>query len=215
MNQNREIRPVAEFLPNENLVEGYASTFEPYEMCEIEGEKYYERIAPTAFDETDMSDVVLRVDHAGAVYARTSAGTLERETDDHGLHIKADLSKTANSRALFDDIKAGNYPQMSFAFTVSEDGDSYDAETRTRVISKVKKLYDVSPVSFPANPGTELHARALEYFNGEIEKLKAERPVEEELEEETRTEEEPIVTPEVEEAEVETREIEVKVEDVA
>ena len=214
MNQNREIRPVAEFLPNENLVEGYASTFEPYEMCEIEGEKYFERIASTAFDETDMSDVVLRVNHEGPVYARTSAGTLELATDDHGLHIKADLSKTANSRALFDDIKAGNYPQMSFAFTVSEDGDSYDAETRTRVISKVKKLYDVSPVSFPANPGTELHARALEYFNGEIEKLKAERPVEEEPEE-VRAEEEPIVTPEVEEAEVETREIEVKVEDVA
>lgn len=211
MNQNREFRTFAEFLPNENLVEGYASTFEPYEMCEIEGEKYFERIEPTAFDETDMSDVVLRIDHAGAVYARTSAGTLALETDDHGLHIKADLSKTANSRALFDDIKAGNYPQMSFAFTVSEDGDRYDAESRTRIISKVKKLYDVSPVSFPANPGTELHARALEYFNGEIEKLKAERPVEEpEAEAETRAEE---VTSEIEE--VETREVEVKMEDAA
>lgn len=211
----REFRTFAEFLPNENLVEGYASTFEPYEMCEIEGEKYYERIEPTAFDETDMSDVVFRIDHAGAVYARTSAGTLALETDDHGLHIKADLSRTANSRALFDDIKAGNYPQMSFAFTVAEDGDRYDAESRTRVISSVRKLYDVSPVSFPANPGTELHARALEYFNGEIEKLKAERPEEAVEEEQTEelSEQTEIVTPETEE--VETREIELKAEDAA
>ena len=218
MNQNREFRPFAEFLPNEHLVEGYASTFEPYEMCEIEGEKYFERIEPTAFNETDMSDVVLRVDHAGPVYARTSAGTLVLETDDHGLHIKADLSRTVNSRALFDEIKAGNYPQMSFAFTVSEGGDRFDAESRTRIISKVNKLYDVSPVSFPANPGTELHARALEYFNGEIEKLQAERPVEEpeaeEQIEERKEQEEEIVTPEVEVRE-EQNVIETKAEDAA
>ena len=213
MTQNREFRDFAEFKRNEHLIEGYASTFEPYEMCEIEGEKYFERIEPTAFDECDMSDVVLRVDHAGAVYARTSAGTLALETDDHGLHIKADLSRTANSRALYDEIEAGNYPQMSFAFTVADDGDHYDEESRTRVITNVRKLYDVSPVSFPANPNTELHARALEYFNGEIEKLKAERP--EEAIEEERGEDlnEETVTPEAEA--VEERAVELKAEDAA
>ena len=217
MNQNREYRSFVEIRSSEQeeyMVEGYASTFEPYEMCEIEGEKYYERIESSAFNETDMSDVVLRVNHEGPVYARTSAGTVKLDIDDHGLHMLADLSRTANSRALYDEIKAGNYPQMSFAFTVNDGGDRYDEKSKTRVISSIRKLFDVSPVSFPANPGTELHARALEYFNGEIEKLKAERPVEEEPEE-VRTEEEPIVTPEVEEAEVETRKIEVKVEDVA
>lgn len=178
----REYRNFAEIRSEESAeyrVEGYASTFEPYEMCEIEGEKYFERIEPTAFDECDMSDVVLRIDHAGAVYARTSAGTLLVNTDEHGLHTEADLSRTANSRALYDEIKAGNYPQMSFCFTVPEGGDHFDKDSRTRVIERIGKLYDVSPVSFPANPTTELHARALEYFNGEIEKLKAERPMEE------------------------------------
>ena len=73
--KNREFRSFAEFLPNEYLVEGYASTFEPYKMCEIDGEEYFERIEPTAFDNTDMTDVVFRVDHTGPVYGRTSAGT--------------------------------------------------------------------------------------------------------------------------------------------
>ena len=214
MTQNREFRDFAEFKRNEYLIEGYASTFEPYEMCEIEGEKYFERIEPTAFDECDMSDVVLRVDHAGAVYARTSAGTLALETDDHGLHIKADLSRTANSRALYDEIEAGNYPQMSFCFVVPEGGDHFDEKSRTRIVSKVSKLFDVSPVSFPANPTTELHARALEYFNGEIEKLKAERPeeaeapqevIEERIEQEE-TAEASNIEPEAEERAVEVAE---------
>jgi len=214
MTQNREYRSFAEVREagDEYRVEGYASTFEPYEMCEIEGEKYFERIEPTAFDECDMSDVVLRIDHAGAVYARTSAGTLTVNVDDHGLHTEADLSRTANSRALYDDIKAGNYPQMSFCFVVPEGGDHFDEKSRTRIVSKVSKLFDVSPVSFPANPTTELHARALEYFNGEIEKLKAERPeeaeapqevIEERIEQEEKAETS-IVEPEAEERAVET-----------
>jgi len=213
----REYRNFAEIRSEESAeykVEGYASTFEPYEMCEIEGEKYFERIEPTAFEECDMSDVVLRVDHAGAVFARTSAGTLIVNTDEHGLHTEADLSRTANSRALYDEIKAGNYPQMSFCFTVPEGGDHFDKDSRTRVIERIGKLYDVSPVSFPANPGTELHARALEYFNGEIEKLKAERPEEvpeaEEVIEERIEQEEIAETPEevieTEERSVETAE---------
>lgn len=218
MNKNKEYRSFSEVKNewNEYRVEGYASTFAPYEMCEIEGEKYFERIEPTAFDECDMSDVVLRVDHQGAVYARTSAGTVQLDTDEHGLHIMADLSRTANSRALYEEIKAGNYPQMSFAFTVADDGDHYDEESRTRIISRIRKLYDVSPVSFPANPGTELHARALEYFNGVIEELKAERPEEEIAEaqpEEQREEQEEVVTAEAEAAE--ERAIEVKAEDTA
>ena len=220
----REYRNFAEIRSEESAeyrVEGYASTFEPYEMCEIEGEKYFERIEPTAFDECDMSDVVLRIDHAGAVYARTSAGSLIVNTDEHGLHTEADLSRTANSRALYDEIKAGNYPQMSFCFTVPEGGDHFDKDSRTRVIERIGKLYDVSPVSFPANPTTELHARALEYFNGEIEKLKAERPMEEtealepveERTEQEETAEVPEETAETEERSAETAEAVEETED--
>ena len=151
------------------LVEGYASTFEPYKLLEIDGEDYNERIDPKAFDEADMTDVVYRIDHEGKVYARSSAGTVKLDVDEHGLHQITDLSKTRAAREHYEDIVAGNYPQMSFAFTVAED--HYDADSRTRIIDRIAKVFDISAVSFPANPNTELYAR--DYFNGVIEAEKA------------------------------------------
>ena len=154
-------------------VEGYASTFDPYVLLTIDGVDYSERIDPTAFDEADLTDVVFRVDHQGAVYARTSAGTVTLDVDEHGLHNVTDLSRTARGRELYEDIAAGNYPQMSFAFTVAED--EYDRETHTRIIHRVAKVFDISPVSFPANPNTVLSVSTRDYFDGVIEMEKAER----------------------------------------
>lgn len=155
------------------LVEGYAATFEPYVLLSIDGVDYSERIDPRAFDDADMSDVVFRVDHQGPVYARTSAGTVELWTDEHGLGQKTDLSRTQRARDVYADIEAGNYPKMSFAFTVAED--HYDAEAHMRIVDRVAKVFDVSPVSFPANPSTELSVATRDYFNGVIEAEKAER----------------------------------------
>ena len=174
MTQNREYRNMAYEIREDGaepsfLVEGYASTFEPYKLLEIDGESYYERIEPNAFDEADMSDVVYRVDHEGKVYARTSGGTIMLNTDEHGLHQVTDLSRTKAGREHFEEIRAGNYPQMSFAFTVAED--HYDAEAHTRIIDRIGKVFDISAVSFPANPTTELYVR--DYFNGVIEAEKA------------------------------------------
>ena len=164
----------SEDIPNYE-VRGYASTFEPYKMMTFDGVDYFEQIDPKAFDNADMSDVVFRIDHEGAVYARTSAGTVDVWTDEHGLATRADLSRTQKARDLYEDIKAGNYPKMSFAFTVAEDGDSYDSATHTRTIHRIAKVFDVSPVSFPANPTTELSVSTRDYFNGVIEEERAER----------------------------------------
>ena len=178
MKNNREYRSMELHINQEETpsyeVKGYASTFEPYKMfTDEDGVDYFERIDPHAFDDADLSDVVFRIDHEGAVYARTSAGTVELWTDEHGLGNRADLSKTQKARDLYEDIAAGNYPKMSFAFTVAED--HYDRATHTRVVDKVAKVFDVSPVSFPANPGTELSISTRDYFNGVIEAEKAER----------------------------------------
>jgi len=162
------------------LVEGYASTFDPYVLLTVDGVDYSERIEPTAFDEADLSDVVFRVDHEGRVYARSSAGTVELWHDGHGLGQRTDLSKTQAARELFADIEAGNYPKMSFAFTVAED--HFDRETHTRVIDRIAKVFDVSPVSFPANPNTELSVSTRSYFDGVIEAERAERLAREERE---------------------------------
>lgn len=180
MKDNREYRTLNLEVEQRNeagepsyIVRGYASTFEPYVLFEEEGVQYKEQIDPHAFDEADLSDVVFRVDHEGAVYARSSAGTLKVGIDERGLFDEADLSKTAKARELFEDIVAGNYPKQSFAFTVRED--SYDRDTHTRNILKIAKVFDVSPVSFPANPTTNLGVATRDYFNGVIEAERAER----------------------------------------
>lgn len=177
---DREYRSMTLTLPtktedNQYMVEGYAATFDPYVLLTIDGVDYSERIEPTAFDGADLSDVVLRVDHEGSVYARSSANTVEVWTDEHGLATRANLGKTQKARELYADIEAGNYPQMSFAFVVAEDGDYFDRATHTRVITRIRKVFDVSPVSFPANPNTELSVLTRDYFNGVIEMEKAER----------------------------------------
>ena len=156
------------------MVEGYASTFEPYTLWTTEdGVEIKEQISPDAFNETDFSDVVFRIDHQGPVFARTSNDLIDLSVDDHGLKSIIDLSKTEKARGVFEDIEAGMYPQMSFAFTVERE--AWDRETHTRHIEKIGKLYDVSAVSFPANPGTEIGVSLRDRINGEIEAETAER----------------------------------------
>ncbi len=77
---DREYRnfDLAEFREdNKYIFEGYASTFEPYQMAEMDGEKFFERIDPHAFDDADMADVVFLLDHTGRVYARTKNDTVQ------------------------------------------------------------------------------------------------------------------------------------------
>ena len=170
-----EIR--AEESEKDYRVTGYASTFEPYLMFEDEGVQYFERIAPTAFDDADMSDVVFLRDHAGRVLARTKNDALRLSTDQHGLLTDTDLGLTEASREMYEDISTGNYTQMSFSFVVARDGEHFEDSDQkvTRVIDRIAKVYDVSAVAFPANPGTDIGVSYRDLFNGEIERRKAER----------------------------------------
>jgi len=154
-------------------VEGYASTFDTYTLFEYDGVEYKEKIDPEAFEDCDMSDVIFLRDHVGTVYARTKNKTLELSIDEKGLFTRTDLSKTAAAREMFEEIQTGMYSQMSFAFTV--DAEEYDERTHTRTIKHIKKLYDVSAVSFPANPYTDIDASTRSKFDGFIEQERAER----------------------------------------
>ena len=154
-------------IDSECYVEGYATTFDaPYELYEYDGVKYYEAIARNALDEADMSDVIMQYDHDGKVLARKSNNTLIVDPNDKGLFICADLSKSTASREMYTEIESGLVTRMSWAFVVAED--KYNRDTRTRTITKIKKVYDVSAVSIPANNDTEISARS--FFNGEIER---------------------------------------------
>ena len=152
-------------------VEGYATTFDkPYLLYEYDGIKFFEVIDRNALADADMSDVIMQYDHGGKVLARQSNKTLGIETDANGLFIFADLSKSQAAKDMYEEITNELVTKMSWAFTVAED--SYNKDTRTRTILKIKKVYDVSAVSIPANGDTEISARS--YFDGVIEAEKRE-----------------------------------------
>lgn len=176
---NREYRAMTSFdvvASNEEnyIVEGYASTFDVYDLFESNGITYKEHIEPTAFENCDMRDVVFLKDHEGTVFARSKNNSLQLSVDGHGLKVRADLSLTAKSREAYEEIKSGLYDQMSFAFVVAEDGDSFDNMTHTRNITKIRKLYDVSYVMRPANSFTDISVATRSIFDGFIENEKAE-----------------------------------------
>jgi len=158
-------------IDSDYYVEGFATTFnEPYLLYELDGIKYYEEIDRHALDGADLSDVIMQYDHQGKVLARLSNGTLGLEPTNNGLFIFADLSKSAAAKELYEEIRNGLITKMSWAFTVAED--KYNRETRTRTITKIKKVYDVSAVSIPANGDTEISARS--WLDGVIEAEKRE-----------------------------------------
>ena len=165
------------------FVEGYASTFEEYTLWEYQGansrEVYKEKISPDAFQDADLSDVVFLRDHTGQVLARTKNGLVKLSVDDTGLFTSTDLSKTEAARAMFEDIRIENYTQMSFAFRVAADEWTEERTdgvvTFHRNITKIAKVYDISAVSFPANPTTDISPATRAAFDGAIERLRAER----------------------------------------
>ena len=147
-------------------VEGYATTFNtPYTLYSFDGYTVREQIGPEAFDGCDMSDVIMQYDHVGHVITRISNGTLTVKPDEKGLWIRADLSGTEIGRQLYQEIKGGYTTKMSMGFVVDEDERTYKEDHTTgevevmRTITKMRKLYDVSAVSIPANDATEISAR--------------------------------------------------------
>lgn len=169
---------------DEKRVKGYASTFnEPYTLFSDDEYELREIIDENAFDNCDMSDVIMQYNHEGRVFARQKNGTLNLTIDKPtGLFINADLGGTELGNQVYEEIRGGYTDKMSIGFTVDRAADIWTRETidgvtvETRRIMAVKRLFDVSAVSIPANPNTSIESvsvRAL--VDGAIDKLKAER----------------------------------------
>lgn len=161
-------------------VEGYATTFEQeYLLWGNDRYKVFESVDRHAFDNADMADVIMQYDHEGRVFARNSNGTLELKADEHGLKMRAELGGTEIGRQLYEEIKGGYTTKMSFGFSVKkaerrEERDEQNGNvTVHRKITEIKKLYDVSAVSLPANDATEISARNI--GEGVIAEVKKER----------------------------------------
>ena len=160
------------------IVQGYAATFnEPYVLFSDDSMVMREQIDPGAFDDCDMSDVIMQYNHEGRVFARISNNTLRVQPDDKGLFIEADLGGTELGRELYDEIAGGYTDKMSFGFKVEADEWTDSTEdgraVYDRKITRVSKLFDVSAVSIPANDATSISVRSL--ADGVIERVRAER----------------------------------------
>ena len=165
LKNERQIRTLQVFTPVETkridsnfYVEGYAARYEPYVLYEMDDGPIYERFERGCFDNCDMSDVIFQLNHQGTVMARQSNGSLIVEPNENGLFTAADLGRTEAARRLYEEISTGMITKMSWGFIL---GDFYfDKDTRTIVHKTVKKIFDVSAVSIPANQNTEINARS-------------------------------------------------------
>ena len=133
-------------------IKGYAAVYDSPETYD-----YTELIAKGAFDDADMSDVVLRFNHNDSfmVLARTRNKSLKLNVDDNGLFMDATLQNDITEhKNIFNAIKSGLIDKQSFAFSVAED--EYDYDTDTRVITKIGKVFDVSVVDQPFYNATDV-----------------------------------------------------------
>ena len=118
---------------------------------------FREKIAPGAFDDVLGDDVRALFNHdPNFVLGRTTARTLVLSVDQTGLRNEIAPPDTQWARDLLTSMKRGDITQQSFAFVVKNDSWEYnkEADTVTRTILKVERLYDVSIVTYPAYPQT-------------------------------------------------------------
>lgn len=146
-------------------LEGHAAVFnEPADI----GGMFREVIKPGAFKNAIKrgDDVRALFNHdANFVLGRSVSGTLELKEDKKGLGVSIDPPDTQFARDLNKSISRGDISQMSIAFQVTEEAwkEGEEGELDTREIRDVK-LYDVSPVTFPAYEGTDIAVRSWKAY---------------------------------------------------
>lgn len=140
---------------------GYAAVFEQLSL--VLYSMFREKIARGAFASTLGDDIRALWNHdTNSPLGRTKAGTLRLDEDAHGLRVEIDPPDTQAGRDAVASIKRGDVDSMSFGFDVL--GDEWDQDEDgqlIRTLTKIK-LYEVSPVVFPAYPQTTVSARTGE-----------------------------------------------------
>jgi len=137
---------------------------------------YIERIERGAFDGRLNDDVRFLINHdPNLILARTKSGTGELFTDNDGnLCYRYTTPNRTYAKDLADAIRSGDIDQSSYAFTIDEQDWQERADGKeVRTIKKYARLYDVSPVTYPADPDTSVAKRSYEMTKQE------EKPTEE------------------------------------
>ncbi len=153
-------RPFSEFRADVQddgkiTIRGHAATFnDPYNL-----DHFTEQVGEGAFDEAMKDDVRALLNHdPNHILGRTKSGTLRLSKDKVGLVCEIDLP--ASAVAVREAVERGDIDQMSFAFKVVKETWDESGDVPARTLDTVK-LFDVSPVTFPANPNTDIAMRSL------------------------------------------------------
>lgn len=172
-----ELRTEGEGTEAKKKVRGYAAVFNKLSE-NLGGSKYhfFEIIERGAFDDVLKDDVRALFNHdSNLILARSKGGqgTLSIGADDTGLWYEFEAPDTQAGRDLLVSLKRGDVDQSSFAFSLLKEGQVFTEETKdgvtivTRTIKKVSRLYDVSPVTYPAYPDATVGLRSLEQYRAE------------------------------------------------
>lgn len=162
------------------IIEGYALKFN--QLSEILGGQFgfRESIDSKALDNADLQNVVALFNHdQNQILARTGVN-LDLFVDDVGLKYRFTPPKTQLGNDLVENVRSGLITQSSFAFTIptSDDAETWE-ETDSpqyrynRKILKIERIYDVSPVTFPAYPSADVKISARS--KSAIDKLNAKK----------------------------------------
>lgn len=141
------------------IIEGYALKFDKWSD---DLGWFREKLASESLEKTDMSNVTALFNHNESQILGRSGINLELDVDNIGLRFKVKPTDTSYSRDLMENIRQGVINQCSFAFTVSREQDSeewrenLESGIYERTIKNIDKLYDVSVVTTPAYPDTEV-----------------------------------------------------------
>ena len=150
-----DVRAVSD--DNGKAIEGYAAVFNS--ATDIAGQ-FTESIKRGAFKKSlEENDAVALWQHNSEMpLGRVSAGNLEIEEDKKGLKFRLKMPDTTWAKDAYESIRSGIVRGMSFGFSVIKE--TWDEPARVRELLEVK-LYEISPVTFPAYEATEVEARAI------------------------------------------------------
>lgn len=167
----KEIRNITNQIKRTNeesrLIEGVAIVFN----SDSQDMGYIETISPTAIDEDTIkrSDIFCYLNHNQdkGVLARSryGQGSLNLSIGEDGLHYSFESPKTQLGDELLSYLSRGEITTSSFAFTVADGGDRWYRDengTLRREITKIDRLFDVSPVFEPAYLATACAKRKLD-----------------------------------------------------
>lgn len=159
----KELRVIENAEETKPTIEGYAAVFDSWSESLGGNDPFIEKVCKGAFEETiGQDDIRALFNHdPNYVLGRNKAGTLSLQEDEKGLLVRITPPDTQWARDLLVSIGRGDITQMSFGFTVESDRWLYEENKDVRELLKVK-LFDVSPVTFPAYTQTECSVRSAE-----------------------------------------------------